>query len=58
MGKEKDWHAQGEKDGAVNKYHPPIDSIQPLFGSVTEQDLQNQEEYKAGYKNAKKQRGY
>lgn len=56
MGKKKDWHAQGEKDGSVNKYNPPIDALQPLFGSVTKDDLQHQDEYKAGWKNAKKHR--
>lgn len=57
MGK-KDYHAEGEKDGAKNEYHSPISTLQPLFGTVTEQDLKDKETYDKGYDNGKKQRGY
>ncbi len=60
MSKDKDHHAEGEKDGARNKYDPPH-NITPLDHVVQSEHtidkmIKDNKEYDAGYKNARKQR--
>jgi len=52
----KDYHAKGQTDGAENKYDPPINPIGVLFTGASEKEIANDNAYKAGYENARKQR--
>ena len=56
MGNKTDYHARGEKDGAEGKYNPPVGAIGLLLSTNTDADIKRNQEYDAGYENAKKQR--
>lgn len=52
------YHAKGQKDGSQRKYNPPHGGIlREAFGLWNKRELNDRQQYKDGYCNAKKQRG-
>ncbi len=48
------YHNKGEQDAANHEYNPPIGVFRAAF--ATQQDLEDQESYDAGYENGRNQR--
>lgn len=57
-GEEKQsYHNRGEQDYAKGEYNPPTTAVNTLGGFfMTQNDVERQEAYDAGYNNAKNQK--
>jgi len=53
MSKETDHHAEGQKDYEKGEFKPPLSALDALL--ATEKDIKKDNEYRAGYENAKEQ---
>jgi hypothetical protein len=51
-----DWHAKGQKDGTRGKFDPPHGALDALFTTTPKKDKEDNDAYRSGYHNARKNR--